>query len=113
MLGYAKGVAEHGFSGGRIETGGIIEQIFGDAGHFRNPRGSILFDGSLQGFKTFGPLFDELLVVKAFLDDDVHQTVKKGYIGAGAELQPDIGLFGKFNPARVCHDQFAFAAHDG
>ncbi|MEF8826151.1 MAG: hypothetical protein V5A27_07415 [Halapricum sp.] len=53
------------------------------------PLGCLVFDGLLVGFEPVGVLFDELLVVEPFFDDDVGHCQRQRAVGPRLDLEDD------------------------
>ena len=63
----------------------------GDPGDLLHPGGRVLGRDGGQLVEAHRPGVDELPVVEAFSDHDVHQAQRQGGVGAGAHLQVDVG----------------------
>jgi hypothetical protein len=58
-----------------------------------------------HGFPAFGMPLDELQVAMAVMPQQMQQAIEQGQVGAGAQLQEQVGLVGGAVAARVDHDQ--------
>ena len=66
-----RAISRSSSAGTPLISGDLLGRVFG---HHR-----------LQLFEVFGALGDEGLVLQALADDDIHQAVEDGHIGAGPE----------------------------
>ncbi len=82
VLGDSHAVQDTAALGAGIQAGGINDLLGGDSGNFRHIIRCIFFNGFFDFIKSLGAPFDILFGVKVFLDDDVHQAVYPGDIGA-------------------------------
>ena len=67
--------------------------------------GRVFFDGGLEFLEILGPLGDKVFVLPALAEDDMHQAVEQGDVGARLVLQEQVGIVGDVDAARVGHDQ--------
>jgi hypothetical protein len=89
VLGDAHGPDDrHGFVHGE-ELGRTLEVLDGDPGDLGHQRRRIAIDRAADVVKPLRTRLDKGLIVPAPLQDDVHQAVEQGHIGAGplAEVQ--------------------------
>ena len=70
-----------------VHTGSSNNLLLGNTRNLRSLRRSHLFNALGKLFEAIAPVFDELLVVKPFGDDDVQPCHRKCRIGARTELQ--------------------------
>ena len=61
----------------------------------RGPLRRILHDLVLQVLEAGAAGFDILLVIEVFGDEDIHQAVEEGDVGADLDGHMDIGKFGQ------------------
>ena len=64
-----------------------------------------------QLVEAVAPVLDEVVVVEVFLDDDVDHGHAQRRVGAGAQLQEDVGPRGQPGHTRVDDDEARAAAH--
>ena len=67
----------------RQNLGGLVELLHRHSGSIRDPVGRVLRKECLELLKSLGARGDELGVLPALFQDDVHQAVDQGYIGPG------------------------------
>ena len=56
--------------------------------------------------KTIGPFFNKLFVIERLFNDDVQEPQGKGMICSGSQLEPGLGLAGKFALFRINNNKF-------
>ena len=101
MLGDPQGIDEHqGFDRGQA-SGDIDEHLHADAGDGRGPLRRILHDLGLQGLEAGAAAFDILLIIEIFGDQDMHQPIEEGHVGADLNGHVDISEFGQLGAARI------------
>ncbi len=105
VLGDAQGVEDARPRGARVDLGRRVELVLGDAGDLADHRRGVFLHDFPQVVVTLAALGDELLVGPAFVDDDVHQAVDQGRVGAGGELQPEFGVVDQLDVPRIDHYQ--------
>ena len=105
VLGDAQGVEDARPGGVRVEVGGRADLVLGDSGDLADHVRGVLLHDFPQVVVALAALGDELPVGPALVDDDVHHAVDQGGIGAGDELQPQLGVVDQLDMARVGHDQ--------
>ena len=86
-------------------SGGGADVFFGDAGDYGDPVGRIVLEEGRHRLPAVGVLGDEFGVDVAVLDQQVQQTVEQRQIGAGLDLQEQVGLLGGGGAARIDDDQ--------
>lgn len=62
-----------------------------------------------QLVKAVAPFLDELMIVEVFLDDHVDHAEGECRVGAGADLQEEVGLLGNLAEAGVDDDELRAA----
>ncbi len=70
------------------------------------PFGGIFLDMGFQPVKPVAKLFNELLMIKPLVDDDMLHGQSQGHIGTRPNSEPDIGPSGHRNRSGVDHNQF-------
>ena len=103
-----------GRSCGRVHAGSLADLVGRDPGDLGDFLRRVLGGAFLQLVEADAPLIDELVVVEILLDDDVDHAECQGGVGAGADLQEQIGLLRDLAEARVDdHELGAALLHVG
>ncbi len=84
---------------------GLPDVALGDAGDLRDLRGRVVPEEIGHLLPALGELGDERLVGVAVRDQEVQQAVEQGEVGAGLDLEEEVGLVGGGVAARVDDDQ--------
>ena len=104
---------EHAAPGVGQQPDGRAQLADRDAGQPLDARRVVLQGGPADLVEARGPGRDVRLVDQALLDRQVEQAVGQGQVGAGRELQVQIGGAGGVGPARVDDDERAAARRAG
>ncbi|VTR71036.1 hypothetical protein DESC_880062 [Desulfosarcina cetonica] len=96
--------------GGGEQARQLADVIRRDPGDFLGPFRRVGLHMGHQLVESQGPAIDECLVVKVFIDDDMHHRQCQGAVGAGSDLQVHLGLVGQLDPLGVDHDDLGAAA---
>ena len=102
-----------------LDCGGLLGHLLGslddvflvEPGHFSGPVEIVGLDGLIVLVKAIAPQFDEFLVVELFLDDVLAHGESEHRVGAGAQLQPQVGASGQPGQARVNDDELRATLH--
>jgi hypothetical protein len=109
VLGDAHGPYDgHRLAGGH-DFGGFVELVDRHAGDLGNPGGRVFHDGSFELVEVFCPLGDEIFGFPALIEDDVHQPVEQGDVGAGFLAEMERCKIAQVDAAGVGDDQLCAA----
>ena len=97
--------AAHPVRGLADPAGSRADVFVGDAGDFADVVGGVLLQEAGHHLPALGELGDEFVVGVPVFDDQVQQPVEQREIGAGGDLQEQVGLVGGRGAARVDDDQ--------
>ena len=86
---------------GGVHAGRLADLIGGYPGDLGHLLGRVVLGALLELLEPHAPLVHELVVVEILLDDHVDPAECERRVGAGADLQEQIGLLGHLAEARV------------
>ena len=95
--------------GRRVHASRLADLVGGNPGDFRDLLDGIFRRALFQLVKAVTPFLDELMVVEVLLDDHVDHAEGECRIGAGADLQEEIGLLGDLAETGVDDDELRAA----
>ncbi len=113
MLGHAEAVDDGGAVGPAVQLGGGHQIVRVDVADLGHALGRVLLHHGGEGVEALSALLDESVIGQARVDECPGKAVGEGHVGAGAQLQVDVGLLGDADVARVHHAELAAALHGG
>ena len=96
--------ADHGRARRRVHPGGARDQLRLDARDLGDAFERVLRDAPVEVVEADGPVADEPLVVELLADDDVEPAEAHRGVGAGSQLEVEVGQLGLIRDARIEHD---------
>ena len=95
--------------GRRVHASCLADLVGRDPGDFGDLFDGIFRRALFQLVKAVAPFLDELMIVEVFLDDHVDHAEGERRVGAGANLQEEVGLLGNLAEAGVDDDELRAA----
>ena len=92
-------------------AGRLHDEVLGHAAGLGGEGGRVLLHVLGELVEAVAPAAHELLVLQALLDDDVAERERQRRVGAGAHLEPHVGLAGHPGELRVHDHELAAALH--
>ena len=110
---HVHGQAPHDVGGVRFgeQARGGGDLVLGDPGHLLDLVHVERAGAFGQLVKAIGPALDEIVVVEVFLDDHLDHRERERRVGAGAQLQVDVGVCSQPGDARLDGDELAAELH--
>ena len=109
MLGHAQAVEDCGAFDRGVEAGRLAQVVGIHAANGGRELGGAVGHQLAHGIEALGLLGDERLVYQALLDHDVEKPVGKGHVGAGPQLEVQVGVGREADVAGVHHDKVGSA----
>ena len=110
VLGDAHAVQYVAARGTGIHPGGVDDILGGNAGNGLHVVGGIFFNDIPDFVKPYSAAFNILFGVQCFFDNDVHQTIDPGYVGAQIGSEPFVGITRNFDAPGIDDNQFCTLA---
>jgi len=112
VLGDTHTIADTTGPGTCVYPGGIGQVGLGYTRDFLHIGRCIFGNDFFELFETLGPFFHKRVVIKIFIDDDIHHPVDPGHIGPQLLPQPVIGKRGNLDKSRINDDELGASECD-
>src|SRR6267378_3262290 len=96
---------DHGPLGLAVSTRHVNDALFWDTRQARHHAWRIMLHRLTELVELLGTLFNKLLVIQLFSDDDVHHAVEQRHVRARIEAHVIIRVVGHLWPAWVRHNE--------
>ena len=98
--------------GSSEHAGSIVDLLLGDPADLRDLVGRVVLQALDELVEAVAPVVNEVVIVQVLVDDDAQHAHGERAVGAGANLDPDVGLRGEPREGRIHDDELRAHAHE-